>query len=148
MAYKTITIMGDGVRKERTANAAITPGQLIYILSTDKVAVHADAGGVAQRMFAVEDDLQGKEIGDAYSANNVCVYCVFRPGDEVYALIADGENIAIGDKLVSNGDGDLKEATLDSSGEDHVLAIALEAIDLSDSSGADPASRRCRVEIM
>ena len=150
MAYRTIVVVGEGIRKEALAAAAITPGHLVQYDSAGKLKVHATAGGFAARLFAIEDDLQGNEIGDAYSSGNQVIAEALPPGAEVYAIIANGENIAKGDILVSAGDGTLKEADTDSSGtivEQHPIAVALEAIDLSDSSAADPASSRCLVMI-
>jgi len=145
----TVIIKGTGVRNERVANAAITPGHLVELMSTDKVRVHATAGGVAQSAFAVEDELQGKLISDDYAADAVCQFNVMRKGDVVNALIANGEDIDIGDKLVSAGDGTLKEMNADSSAcitEEYVVAIAVEACDMSDSSAVDDP--RCHVEII
>jgi hypothetical protein len=152
--HRTITIMGEPVRKEAIANAAITPGHLIYELSTGKVAVHAVSGGNAQTMFALEDELQGKEISQAYSSGDQVLYGVFRRGDEVNALLANGQNVAIGAALESNGDGTLKAHTpvdLEDSdpGDSYTRSIvgyAKEAVDMSGSSGEDP-SGRIRVEI-
>lgn len=143
---KTIVLKGQGTRKERIAVAAITPGHLVEITSANKVQVHSTAGGLAQKAFAVEDDLQGNTIADAYAASAMVQYNVMLPGDEVNAIIADGENIAIGDKLVSAGDGTLKEQTSETTDES-VVAIAVEACDMSGSSAADP-SGRCAVEIL
>lgn len=147
MAYKTISINTDQPVKEELADAAITPGHLLERTTTG-VKKHATAGGRAQRLFAVEDENQGKEIDDDYTASSRCFFKNFLPGDMVYALIAEGETITIGDWLVSNGDGELKEAGADSAGlEEDEVGVALEAIDLSGSSLEDPASRRCIVEI-
>jgi hypothetical protein len=151
MAYKTISILGTPTIKEYTANAAITPGHLVEVMSTGKVRVHATGGGTAQTMFALEDENQGKEIGDAYSSDNVCRVGIFRPGDEVFGLLYNGENAAIGNFLESQGDGTLRVVDVDSAFSDigikSVIGIALEAVDMSDSSAADP-SPRIRVEVM
>ena len=150
MAYRTISIDTDARDKEGIASGAITPGHLLERTSTaDTVKVHATAGGKAQRLFAIEDEHQGKEIGDAYVSAQRTFFKTFQPGDRVYALIANGEAIAIGDWLVSAGDGTLKEADADSSGtlvEQDILGVAVMACDMSDSSLADP-SPRCIVEI-
>ncbi|OQX08805.1 MAG: hypothetical protein BWK76_23115, partial [Desulfobulbaceae bacterium A2] len=69
-----IVIKGTGIRYEALANAALTPGHLLYLLSTGKVAVHATAAGNAEKMFAVEDDLQGNDIDDAYSSGDLVQY--------------------------------------------------------------------------
>jgi len=152
MAYNTIAVISEGsVQKEALASGSITPGHLLEqtTAAADTVKVHATAGGHAQSAFAVEDDLQGNTIDDAYASGKRVLYKVFRPGDEVYALIANGENISKDDMLMSAGDGTLKETTGDSSGtivEPHIVGYAREACDMSDSSGADP-SGRCLVEI-
>jgi len=150
-AYKTIVLKGKGMRKEALANASITPGMLVEEMSTGKIRAHSTAGGRAGSLWAVEDDLQGNGITDAYSANNRAQYEAHPKGNELYALIADGENIAIGDKLCSNGDGYLKEATPDSSGvivEDTIVAIAKAVCDRSTSSGGDTnTTGRCVVEV-
>lgn len=141
-SQRTITIKGDGVRKEGLANGAITPGHLLQREATGTdVAVHGTAGGFAAPAFAVEDDLQGQEIGDDYADNEQCLYCVFRHGDEVHALIADGEDIDRGDYLESAGDGTLREVI---TGE--IVAMALEACDMTGSAGAD--NPRCIVEVV
>lgn len=152
MASNTIMIRGaeNARRLERVAAAAITPGQLLELTSADKVQRHSTGGGRHFRLVAVEDELQGKEISEDYAADARVQFNVVQPGDEINALIADGEDIAIGDQLESNGDGDLRECSGDSgqSAEDSFFGVALEAIDLSDSSGADPSSRRCRVLVL
>jgi len=49
-----------------------------------------------------------------------------------YMILYDGENVVIGDYLESNGDG-----TLIKLGSGVALFVALEALDLSGSSGAE-----------
>lgn len=142
----TIVLKGLGTRKERQAVAAITPGHLVELTSANKVQAHGTAGGFAQKAFAVEDDLQGNTITDAYATDARVQYNVMLPGDEINALIADGEDISIGDKLVSNGDGTLKAVTSETTDESTV-GIALEAVDMSGSSAADPTGR-CAIEIV
>jgi hypothetical protein len=151
MAYKKIAILGAPVIKEYTANAAITPGHLCELMSTGKARVHSTAGGTAQKMFALEDSLQGNEIGDAYTAANVSQFGIFRPGDEVFALLYNGETAVIGSKLESQGDGTLRVVDADAStgdvGIQSIVGIALQAVDMSGSSGVDP-SARIRIEIL
>ena len=152
MSIKTINVVGDPRRMERTAAAAITPGMLCEITSADKFQAHSTAGGSAYSLFALEDENRGKEIGDAYAADNVCLAAMFGPGDEVYALLANGETAVIGSKLESNGDGYLRVVDADVSvgdiGIGSIVAVALEALDMSGSSGADPASQRIKILII
>lgn len=152
MAQRSIIVKGDGIRNEALASGAITPGMLVERTSaaTDTVKVHATSGAVALPAFAVENDLMGAEIGTAYASAALVQFNIFNSGDEVYALIANGEDITKGDKLVSNGDGYLKKNVLDSSAtldEEIVLCYARETVDMSGSSAVDP-SGRCIVEIL
>ncbi len=160
MALKSVIIKGNGIRNEAVANGAITPGHLLVLESTGDVAVHGTAGGNAEKIFAHEDDLQGSGIDDAYADNATVQYNAFHAGEEVNALLSDGETVVIGDLLESNGDGDLQlhvpqTETLgaDSSANIttflplRIVGTAMDALDLSDSSGADPSSRRLRVRI-
>jgi hypothetical protein len=143
MAYNTIKIKkySDNV-EELVANAAITPGMLVEIMSTGKVRAHATENGNAMPKFALEDELQGKGIADAYAAaDQVQVWTPYR-GDLVYALLADGENVAIGDWLASNGDGYLQKFVGGASNANEelpleIVAKAREAINRSTSSGGD-----------
>lgn len=145
MAYKKISIKGDGVRNEALANATIKPGMLVQLMSTGKVRAHASAGQNAQTAFAVEDDLQGKGIGDSYSADELVQYNIFAPGDQVLAWLQNGESVVIGDFLESAGNGELKKYVPDSAGvveyPNSLVAVAREAVDMSDSSAADPSGR-------
>jgi hypothetical protein len=104
------------------------------------------------RIVAIENALEGEEIDDDYAASDVVRFRYLRPGDVAYMLLKDGENVAIGDKLESAGDGDLQKHTADSAGAveypEAIVGEARDALDLSDSSGADPSSRRIRVRIV
>lgn len=152
MAIKTINVVGNPRRMERNAAAAITPGFLCELTSSNTIQKHATAGGSACAMFALEDENRGKEIGDAYTAANVCLFAVFGPGDEVYALLANGETAVIGSKLESNGDGYLRVVDVDASfgaiAVQSIVGLALEALDMSGSSGEDPSSQRIKILII
>ena len=113
--------------EEITAAATVTPGYLLELTSAGKVQHHSTAGGRAVPMFALEDELQGKGISDNYSANDpVQVWIPYR-GDIVYAMLKSGENVAIGARLESAGDGTLRALT--SGGEP--VAEAIEAVNAS-----------------
>ena len=152
MAYRTIKLLVDSSQKEAIANAAITPGHLVERMSTGKVRVHANAGQNAQRMFAIEDSLQGKEISEDYSATNQVRFVVCRRGDEVVGILADGETAVIGSFLESNGNGELKVHAAGSAAvveyPECIVGIALDAVDASDSAATAVADRRIAVEIV
>ena len=148
----TIVLVGDPIYWEGLANGTPTPGHLAEFGTTaDDFEVHGTAGGNAAPMFFVEDDIKGSEITTNYVDNNQCKVAFMPPGGCVYAILADGENAAIGDYLMSNGNGELKEFTADdatSPGENTVIAVATEAVDASDSAATAVASRRIKVAIL
>jgi len=147
MAKNTIKIKKySDVIEEIDAAGTITPGMLVELDSNGDVQAHSTSGGVALPMFALEDELQGNEIDDDYSADDkVQVWIPYR-GDQVYALLAQGEDVAIGTFLVSNGDGTLKEYTGDEESDEEfpqsIIAQALEAVD------ASGANTRIEVRVM
>ena len=139
MAYKSIIVKDySNVFEEFVAATTILPGQLVE--QTPAAATlrrHATSSGPAIPMFAIEDALQGKGIDDAYAVGDQVRVWIPGRGDKVYAMIADEENIAIGDRLVSNGDGFLAKHT-DAKGDsgtyiyyNEIVAWALEAVNLS-----------------
>lgn len=137
------------VNKEFAAGGTITPGMLISLGSANTVVAHAVAGGtVAPKMFALENELEGEGIDDNYASGDKVQCWITQPGEEVYAILADGENIVIGDKLESKGDGTLREWTpLNSEAAGHensLVAIALEAVDTTGS----PAATTSRIKIL
>lgn len=114
-------------RKTVIGSGTIKPG-MILDRSAALVLAHASAG-VRQRirLVAEEDELQGNDIDSNYASGAQVICRVLLPGDEANILLRDGQDIAIGDGLISNGDGTLR---IVASGElpDY---IALEALDLS-----------------
>lgn len=138
---RTVNLKGEFVQKERQANAAITPGDLIELMSTGKVRRHAGLGTAAQRAFALENDVIGRGITDDYAQNEVVKYGVFAPGAEVYAWMDINESCNIGDFLESNGTGKLQVASTPVEGT-HV-GIALEQI-----TGGGGVAKRVKIEIV
>lgn len=128
--------------------AGIYPGMLLELQSDDTVDIHSDENGRAEAIFAEEDALQGKAIGDVYTVANIVSCILPMVGCEIRALIQDGQDISIGERLVSAGDGTLKSlGTLDSEAIDvFVIAIAMETCDASDSR-SPTIGAFCRVRI-
>jgi hypothetical protein len=99
-------------------------------------------------MFALEDELQGKEIGDNYSSGNRVLYGVFRTGEEINAILATSQTIVIGDLLESAGNGYLRKHSPDPEDSEFravqqgILARAMEAVTTTG------AVARIRAEIM
>jgi len=163
---KTIMLKGcNGPRDEAIANTSgVLPGHLLYVMTTGKVAVHAVAGGNCEKLIAIEDELQGRGIDTAYASGSRVTYIVAQRGDWVNALLADGQNVAVGAPLMSNGAGrltalvnqvitDTIDGAGDSSGDsggtvstttvytDRIVGYAMAAVDMSGSAGADPSGR-------
>ena len=134
---------GGKASKEYKAAEAITPGHLCLLNSSGNVKKHDLASGLAPALFAVEDGAQGKEISEAYEADDRVNLFVGRPGDVVNAILANGETAVIGSYLESAGDGTLQVHTEDSNNTDSsvVVGYAKEAVDMSDSSSVDPSGR-------
>ena len=107
MAKNTIKLKKySDVIEEFVAGAAITPGMLVALNASGAVIPHGEAAGNAIPMFALEDELQGKTIDDAYAAGDPVQVWVAGRGDIVNAIA--GAEIAAGDFLVSAGNGKLK----------------------------------------
>ena len=140
-APKTIDLFGTGIQNEALCtDAAVTPGMLITRTATG-VRPHNVAGGAASPAFAVENDLIGGDIADAYAIGGNVIFRTFAAGSAVYALAhAGGAAIAANALLKSGGDG-----TLELAGDDEVVvARALEAVD---NSGGGTAVR-IKVEVI
>lgn len=119
----------NAVREEALCDGTPLPGHLLMLTSAGHFAVHNVAGGNAQKRFAVEDELQGKDITTAYTASSICQAVLPPPGDWIQARLKASENVAIGDYLESAGDGTLQKVTADSADlyNQNVVATAREA---------------------
>jgi hypothetical protein len=146
MAYNTIKVKKySDVIEEMVASAAVTPGMLLIIESTGKVKAHDQADKDVFPIFALEDELQGKGIDDAYAANDPVQCWIPSRGDIVNAILADGQKVVIGDPLTSDGYGRLKKHVTDTGAStvpwtvypEQIVGYAAEALDLSGSSGAE-----------
>jgi len=150
MAYNTIKVKKySDVIEEITAGGAITPGMLLELDSSGEVVAHNSAGENALPMFALENELEGKGIDDAYEEDDkVQVWIPYR-GDMVYAILEDGENVSIGDFVESAGNGNVQKHVPDVESADsnqvvdftaysnQIVGVAVEAVDLEASSGGE-----------
>lgn len=151
MARNSIIIKNySDIFEEFLAGGTIYPGMLLLQSSATAVIAHNDdAPANCVPMFAVEDALQGKGIDDTYVSGDPVHVWIPGRGDQVYAILADGENVAAGAFLESDGQGYLQAYT---SGK--AIAQALEALDLSGSSGEESSvspfgySKRIKVRII
>lgn len=147
MAYNTVKVKKySDVIEEFVASAAITPGMLLIIESAGTVKAHNVADKDVFPIFALEDELQGKGIDEAYAiADPVQCWIPYR-GDIVNAILADGQKVVVGDPLTSDGYGRLKKHVTDVGASAaelvsvyplQIVGYAAEALDLSGSSGAE-----------
>lgn len=129
-----IHLKGAGRIEEADAAGVIRPGHLVRLNVDGDVIPHNIVGGQAEGLFALEDALQGRAISTDYASGERVTYLVAAKGDEVYAWLAVGESVSVGDFLSSDGFGHLvasEESGL-TSGIDSV-AVALETLDNSES---------------
>lgn len=146
MAKNTIKLVKHAdVIEEFEAHEIIFPGSLLKLNSDNEVAKHDTAGGnVIPVMFALEDELQGRGIDTPYASGDMVQVWFPGRGDVVLGILADGQDVAIGDVVESNGAGYLRAHTADPGDsttgtvQDAIIGIVLEELDASaDSSGQD-----------
>lgn len=140
MAAKTVALLGGFIRKEGEASGAITPGHLVEFGGANDLQVHSTAAGPARKAFALENDLIGAGIDDAYASGTTVQYGVFERGAEVSAILATSQTIAKGDKLVSNGNGQVKEYGTEVE-QDSIVGWAMEAVTTTS------AAKRLTIEV-
>jgi hypothetical protein len=143
--------------EEFIASEAITPGHLIELMTTGEIRKHTGSGGNVLPMFAVENELAGGGIDDAYAHEDPVSVWVPGRGSIVNALLADGQTIVIGDWLESAGNGTLTKSTADTWASanagtiygNNIVGQSIEAVNLSDSSDTHPVSGlRIKVRIV
>lgn len=127
MNYNTIKIKkySDVIEEFVAAEGAtILPGMVVKLTTDGEV----EPGGSNLPMIALEDELQGKGINDAYAAGDpVQVWIPYR-GDMFYGILADGEAVEIGAFVEAGADGYLVAHNIGV-----VVGQAVEAVDLSGS---------------
>lgn len=115
------TIFLDGLRGNReelvaASGTSIKPGMLIRRTSANEANVHNVSGGAGATLIAVEDEYQGDYtstggVDKAYAVASP-VFCEYAlPGAKRYLLLKASENVAIGDFLISGGDGTFIKTT-------------------------------------
>lgn len=157
MAISTILLSskGNAVRKSEPVpgeapgiqtGATVTPGMLIeFDANYDAQPQQSSAVPVPFRV-AVEQEISGMTIDDDYTPSGDfqgLEYASVPPGDEVGAWLLDGESVTVDDKLVSNGDGTLRQ--LDTAGGDPESAAIAVAKEAASPSGSNA---RIRVEVI
>ena len=134
---ETIILKGDPIMSEGKADAAITPGDLVKRTGTG-IAVQTLNGVAAPPTFAKENDIAGDGIDHDYAANETVLFFTAYGGMVVNSRLKSGENIDIGEGLISGAGGELKAAG---------AAVPI-AISLEDTGGGTSAVRHLKVEIV
>lgn len=147
----SIIVKGDGEQYEGAAAAAVTPGHLVEETSSGTIQKQATAAEVVQKMFAIENYLEGQDVDDDYATGDQVLHRAFKPGDEVYAILADNQTVVIGDRLESAGGGELRKQAESSAGSivapEALVAFAREAVDSNLTAACPVNSRRIVVRI-
>lgn len=118
-APRTILLKGRGIRMERVAGGAITPGHICMLNSSDQLVVNTRSRSAgAPLIVAVEAEHLGNpgqasgDIDTAYAQNDYVQAEILSPGCEVNALVAaSAAAIAVGDLIELSGDGTVRKLT-------------------------------------
>jgi hypothetical protein len=115
----------------KAAESGIYPGMQVKLDSNGELVKHSTSGGAIgdERMFAMEDQIQGKTVDDVYADDSIVTVIIPYLGCEINMLLLDDEVVEIGDKIMAGGAGQVKE----NSGGSSILGIATGALDLSTS---------------
>lgn len=118
-----------------TGAAGYRPGMLLKLTSNQKYLAHATQYGAGECLILNLDSYSNGfdlETGTKGVGDRVNII-VPKPGDSFLALVANLQNLAAGDQLVSNGAGKFRKVNAST---DFVFAIAVDSLDLS-AAGAD-----------
>ena len=105
---------------------------------------HSTADGAAQAAFVRERDLFGKDKAEAIPVGDNALRIVPVKGAIVQAFLANGQNVAKGAALVSDGLGSLKAPATPVAGTAANIVVAFADADLNNVTGS-PA--RLNVEV-
>ena len=118
------------VYNERVATEAITPGMLVNPVDATQVEMNdivsaTDQPGLVE--VAVENDIFGGGIDDAYASGDTVISQILRPGCEFYGWVAAGEAAVAYDAYLTTAAGGLLTAGTAA----NAIAMAREAVDNS-----------------
>ena len=109
----TIVLKGKGIKSEFLCKEDIYPGMLVELVVDNgviKLQKNTNANNLKETCFMTEYEAFGKTILDKAEADGTAHVYFANAGDVIYARVDSG--VAVGDKLVSNGSGLLKEANV------------------------------------
>jgi len=109
----TIVLKGKGIKSEFLCKEDIYPGMLVELVADNgviKLQKNTNANNLKETCFVTEYEAFGKTILDKTAAGDTAHVYFANAGDVIYARVDSG--VAVGDKLVSNGSGLLKEVNV------------------------------------
>lgn len=138
----TILIKGDSwVTHEADAAVALTPGEFVVFASDGDFEL--PAAGDLSKLIVIENDIEGQDLTVDYAAGDRARAVFPQPGSVVRAIIADGVNITIGLELEVNNAGHLIALS-----SNQPIAVALQAVNSSDSAATAISARRINVMVL
>lgn len=138
---------------KRTANGAITPGELLEIVGSDgDLQAHSTADANTAAIVALESNSEEapsgtKQIDHDYDDGDSVRYAYLKPGSLAFMFLDAGENVNEGDFLTSQGNGNLgaESVTVDPTATTaeavEAAAIAFQAEESVDNSGSTTRTR-------
>lgn len=109
----TIVLKGKGIKSEFLCKEDIYPGMLVELTAENgviKLQKNTNANNLKETCFVTEYEAFGKTILDKAAAGDTAHVYFANAGDVIYTRV--DSTVAVGDKLVSKGDGTLVKATL------------------------------------
>ena len=106
----TIVLKGKGIKSEFLCKEDIYPGMLVELAVENgviKLQKNTNANNLKETCFVTEYEAFGKTVLDKAATGDTAHVYFANAGDVIYARVDSG--VAVGDKLVSNGSGLLKE---------------------------------------
>ena len=106
----TIVVKGKGIKSEFLCKEDIYPGMLCELVADNgviKLRKNTNANNFKETCFVTEYEAFGKTVLDKAATGDTAHVYFANAGDVIYARVDSG--VAVGDKLVSNGSGLLKE---------------------------------------
>ena len=105
----TIVLKGKGIKSEFLCKEDIYPGMLVELVVDNgviKLQKNTNANNLKETCFVTEYEAFGKTVLDKAATGDTAHVYFANAGDVIYARV--DSNVAVGDKLVSNGSGLLK----------------------------------------
>jgi len=106
----TIVVKGKGIKSEFLCKEDIYPGMLCELVVDNgviKIQKNTNANNLKETCFVTEYEAFGKTVLDKAATGDTAHVYFANAGDIIYTRVDSG--VTVGDKLVSNGSGLLKE---------------------------------------